>query len=180
MRQQPLHERAQMKTLPHHPFFRILIAALAVGCGGTTELNGDGDTNGSGGTGDTGGGGTGPTTIGTTSGTTTVSSTTASSTTGPNCAGLDCAFEECPDGRLEVPPGQCCPVCTCENVECELPVCPSGQTVIPEGHCCPQCVDLSCSGVMCGAQTDCPDGRSWTRPDGACCAGCMPDEPEPL
>lgn len=114
------------------------------------------------------------TTIGTT---TTVSTTTGSSTTDPNCAGLICAGGECPDGRWETPPGRCCPVCTCEGVVCEEPVCPSGQTLTPPDHCCPQCVDLLCSGVVCQGPSDCGDGRTYSRPDGACCAGCMPLEP---
>lgn len=47
----------------------------------------------------------------------------------------------------------------------------------PPGHCCPQCVDLLCAGVVCEEPEDCGGERTYTRPDGACCAGCMPDEP---
>lgn len=47
----------------------------------------------------------------------------------------------------------------------------------PPGHCCPQCVDLLCTGVVCEEPEDCNGDRKYTRPDGACCAGCMSVEP---
>lgn len=185
-----------------HRVIPVFIVALAVGCGGVTELKGDGAASGSGGTGGdgsggTGGdgsGGTGPTTAGvTTAGVTTVgttsgggnaaitavasATTTNSSTTGLNCDGVECGATPCHDGQLVVLPGECCPVCVCSEVMCASPDCPNGRVETPPGYCCPQCVEALCDGVMCDAAYDCGAGRTFTRPDGACCSGCMPDDP---
>lgn len=168
--------------------FPVLLAALGAACGGATEVNGDGTAgDGSGGTAGGGSGGVGPTTAGGTTASATSgggntsaatgTSSSASSTTSPNCIGLDCAAIECPDGRSEVPPGECCPVCVCSDVVCASPDCPNGRIETPPGYCCPQCIEELCDGVTCTPPIDCGEGRTFTRPDGACCSGCLPDEP---
>lgn len=157
-----------------HRVLAVVIVALTVGCGGATELNGDGSVS-------DGSGGTGPTTAGGTAvaTTTTVGATNASSTTGGTCFGGNCLAPVCPDGRLVVEPGQCCEVCSCANVTCGPLDCPSGEVATPPGFCCPQCVEPACSNVVCDGPTECADGWTFSRPDGACCAGCIPDEPVP-
>lgn len=178
----------------------VLILALTIGCGGATELGGSSDADASGGAGGTaaggaGGtsGGSGPTTAGTTggSGPTTAGTTggtsaggnasanaSATNTTGLNCGKIECGGLPCPDGRWVTLPGDCCPVCVCDQVECEPLDCPSGETVTPLGSCCAECAaPLLCEGVMCDAPTECPTGYSYERPDGACCAACLPDDP---
>lgn len=110
-----------------HRVVAVVIVALTVGCGGATELNGDGsESDGSGGT-HAGSGGTGGGTGGGSGG----------AGTGPTTAGTT--------------PG-------------------GGGTGVTAS---------ACSGVECTGRTECPDGRTYGRPDGACCAGCIPDEPAP-
>lgn len=187
-----------------HRIIPVFVVA-AVGCGGATELNGEASSSdASGGTGGDGSGGTGPTTAGpTTAGSTTAGSTSGggntsvstasasvtvttvttattaatSSTTGMNCAGVECGGLPCHDGRFEVPPGECCPICVCSEIACPAVDCPNGHMETVPEYCCPQCVEALCEGVMCSPPYDCGSGRTFTRPDGACCSGCMPDEP---
>ncbi|HEU5073574.1 MAG TPA: hypothetical protein VFU02_05365 [Polyangiaceae bacterium] len=162
----------------------MCMVALSVGCGGATELNDNGAGNDGGGT---GGSGTGGTSNGTTSGGGTTSFTTATtatnatvtgtSTTGVHCADVECGGLPCPDGEWQTLPGECCPVCVCPAVSCEPVSCPNGRIETPPGYCCPQCVEELCSDVLCDGPSECGEGRTFTRPAGACCAGCMPDEP---
>lgn len=159
--------------------FTVFTVALSVACGGATELN-SGDGNGSGGTGGHGGASSVATSGRVTSVTSATSactaSATASNTTGSNCEGFECGGTPCPDGRLETRPGECCPVCVCD-VACAPVSCPNGRLETPRGYCCPRCIETLCEGVTCDAPIDCGDGRTFTRPDGACCSGCIPDAP---
>ena len=43
------------------------------------------------------------------------------------------------------------------------------------GTCCSECADLQCNGVVCDGPTACEAGYVFKRPDGACCADCVPD-----
>lgn len=175
-----------------HRAIPVLILAT-VSCGGATELNGDGGpgeaTGGSGGTGGTGGNSSsnsgGPSSVSSSGGghtsvatiTSTTATTAASSTTGGHCPGFECGASPCYDGRYEVLPGDCCPTCVCSDVLCEPIDCPNGRIEDVAGYCCPQCVEALCEGVRCDPPSECGAGRSFTRPDGACCKGCIPDEP---
>lgn len=164
------------------------MAALSVGCGGATELNDIGADSDAGGTGGTGGSrstsGAGGTSNAVTSGggntsvsTLSTATMTATSTTSPNCTGIECGGLPCHEGSWETLPGECCPVCMCAEILCDPPVCPNGRIETPPGYCCPQCVEELCSNVHCDGPSECGEGRTFTRPSGACCAGCMPDEP---
>lgn len=158
-----------------HRSLSLLLLALTVGCGGATARDGDGSGSGGGSSSSSGEANTNKSSSGDSTVSTSGSATSTTSTGPESCI---CLPLECNDGRAVAPPGGCCATtCTCEGVACTPPVCPSGETVTPPGHCCPQCVDLLCSGVLCEEPTDCGGERTYTRPDGACCAGCMPDEP---
>ena len=49
--------------------------------------------------------------------------------------------------------------------------------MLAPGACCEQCADAVCAGVLCDAPTECGNGETWERPNGACCAACVPEEP---
>jgi len=163
----------------------VILAVLAAGCGGSTTRDGDGSggvpgSGGgeSGGAGGTGGAGAGGTSAGGTGGSASGNpSSVVTSTTSGMCDGVGCQIPVCPDGRLVTPPGECCPVCTCDDVLCEPLDCPFGSIIDQPGHCCAECVALACEGVECEQPIECASGRTYSRPEGACCAGCMPDGP---
>lgn len=143
----------------------LFLVATAVGCGGATASHGD---DASGGTGGDASGGTSSNTTSTSAGGT--NNTTGST---PNCPSLPCGGLSCPDGQLTVPPGACCPVCSCSLAECEPLDCPSGRTLTPAGACCPQCAEAQCEGVVCEGPTTCDSNSTFSRPAGACCAACL-------
>jgi hypothetical protein len=93
---------------------------------------------------------------------------------------VDCAYPVCPDGvPVEIPAGQCCPVCPCDVELCAYPDCPPGVGLVTRpGECCPVCdtnVAPSCADVAClPAPNACPTGYELGRAAGACCNGCVP------
>ena len=104
------------------------------------------------------------------------------------CAGVDCAVPECVGGHVEVPPGECCPVCvqdTCAaDGDCTMCAYPTAPATADDCYC-PECpstamTDAACTFNAAAWQTVCADVPVMC-PDVACQepppAVCMGDAP---
>ncbi len=93
------------------------------------------------------------------------------------CALVDCAVGfKCKVNRT-TSRAFCEPLCP-KNLACALPQCKEGEVIeIPPGQCCPVCTRPDCAAVLCLALTeeDCEEGETLVTPPGECCARCMQD-----
>ncbi|XP_064468781.1 uncharacterized protein DDB_G0274171-like [Ornithodoros turicata] len=108
---------------------------------------------------------------------------------GNQCTTECCIIPSCPEGTLEVRPGECCPKCSkhptnvrsanCSLVLCKEPECPKEEQYQSEKQCCIQCkrakrlnIDhhIDCAMIRCQEPWCSPEKRYI--PDGECCPSC--------